>query len=386
MPLHIHSALSVDAVAIRYGATTAVDNASFDLPRGRVLALLGPNGAGKTSLLRVCEGFRRPDDGRVAVLGTDPYTSRNWLMPKVGIMPQQVAVHPTARAGEILRLFASYAARPLPLDLLIDRLSLAPLLTTPCRRLSGGEQQRLALALAIVGRPELVFLDEPTAGMDLQARHTTWTLIEELRADGVAILLTTHLLDEAERLADDVVIVDHGRVIATGSPAQLTANSRPRSHSGPSAWFGVRRRTGRSRFTGPSTVAKRRCGCAGPGTAAVHGLTPARAEVLWVLHRTGPCTQRQLSQLLKCTPRNVTGLVDALERAGFVERTAHPSDRRAIVVRLSEPGRSLIVGWSSDREQGTTQLLAGIADDDLAVFSAVLDRVLVRLRAEYQMR
>jgi ABC-2 type transport system ATP-binding protein len=225
MPLDIHSALSVDTVAVRYGATTAVDNASFDLHRGRVLALLGPNGAGKTSLLQICEGFRRPDDGRVAVLGTDPYTSRDWLMPKVGIMPQQVAVHPTARAGEILRLFASYAARPLPLDLLIDRLSLAPLLTTPCRRLSGGEQQRLALALAIVGRPELVFLDEPTAGMDLQARHTTWTLIEELRADGVAILLTTHLLDEAERLADDVVIIDHGRVIATGSPAQLTANS-----------------------------------------------------------------------------------------------------------------------------------------------------------------
>jgi DNA-binding MarR family transcriptional regulator len=119
---------------------------------------------------------------------------------------------------------------------------------------------------------------------------------------------------------------------------------------------------------------------------AEHGLTPARAEVLWVLHRTGPRTQRQLSEVLKCTPRNVTGLVDALERAGFVERTAHPSDRRAIVVRLSEPGRSLIEGWSSDREQGTTQLLAGIADDELAVFSAVLDRVLVRLRAEYQMR
>jgi DNA-binding MarR family transcriptional regulator len=119
---------------------------------------------------------------------------------------------------------------------------------------------------------------------------------------------------------------------------------------------------------------------------AEHGLTPARAEVLWVLHRTGPRTQRQLSEVLKCTPRNVTGLVDALERAGFVERTAHPSDRRAIVVQLSEPGRSLIEGWSSDREQGTTQLLAGNTDDELAVFSAVLDRVLVRLRAAYQMR
>ena len=115
-----------------------------------------------------------------------------------------------------------------------------------------------------------------------------------------------------------------------------------------------------------------------------HGLTPARAEVLWLLHRTGPRTQRELSQLLKCTPRNVTGLVDALDRAGFVERTAHPRDRRAIVVRLSEPGRSLITGWDTDREYGTAQLLGGVPADDLAVFSAVLDRILARLRAAYE--
>jgi DNA-binding MarR family transcriptional regulator len=112
-----------------------------------------------------------------------------------------------------------------------------------------------------------------------------------------------------------------------------------------------------------------------------HGLTPARAEVLWQLHRTGPRTQRELSQMLKCTPRNVTGLVDALERAGFVERTAHPSDRRAVMVRLSEPGQSLIAGWSADREQGTAHVLGGIPTDDLAVFSAVLDQILARLRA-----
>jgi DNA-binding MarR family transcriptional regulator len=115
-----------------------------------------------------------------------------------------------------------------------------------------------------------------------------------------------------------------------------------------------------------------------------HGLTPARAEVLWLLHRTGPRTQRELSELLKCTPRNVTGLVDALDRAGFVERTAHPRDRRAIVVRLSEPGRSLITGWDTDREYGTAQLLGGVPADDLAVFSAVLDRILARLRAAYE--
>ncbi len=117
---------------------------------------------------------------------------------------------------------------------------------------------------------------------------------------------------------------------------------------------------------------------------AEHGLTPARAEVLWLLHRTGPRTQRELSQLLKCTPRNVTGLVDALQRAGFVERTAHPSDRRAVVVRLSEPGQSLIADWGGDREYGTAQVLGGIPADDLAVFSAVLDQVLARLRAAYE--
>jgi DNA-binding MarR family transcriptional regulator len=117
---------------------------------------------------------------------------------------------------------------------------------------------------------------------------------------------------------------------------------------------------------------------------AEHGLTPARAEVLWLLHRSGPRTQRELSQVLKCTPRNVTGLVDALERAGLVERTAHPSDRRAVVVRLSETGRSLIAGWGADRETGAAQLLGAISADDLAVFSAVLDEVLVRLRAAYQ--
>jgi len=218
-------ALSVDSVVVRYGDTTAVDGASFALPPGRVLALLGPNGAGKTSLLRVCEGFRRPDGGRVATLGVDPFAERDRLMPRVGIMPQGGAVHPLAKAGELLRLFASYAAEPVDVTYLADRLDLGRVLGRPCRRLSGGELQRLALALAIVGRPELVFLDEPTAGMDVAARHTTWAVIADLRAAGVSVLLTTHLLDEAERLADDVVIVDRGRVVAAGSPAHLTATA-----------------------------------------------------------------------------------------------------------------------------------------------------------------
>ncbi|BAL91842.1 putative ABC transporter ATP-binding protein [Actinoplanes missouriensis 431] len=217
------AAVEISDVVVRYGETTAVGGVSLSVPRGRVLALLGHNGAGKTSLLQVCEGFRRPDAGRARVLGLDPVGDHDALMPRLGIMLQSGGVYPWAAAGEILQLFASFAANPLDTGMLMDRLGLRKVARTRFRRLSGGEQQRLSLAVALVGRPELVFLDEPTAGMDTEARHTTWQLIEELRADGVSVLLTTHLLDEAERLADDVVIMRSGRVAATGTPAELTA-------------------------------------------------------------------------------------------------------------------------------------------------------------------
>ncbi|WP_229830949.1 ABC transporter ATP-binding protein [Actinoplanes ianthinogenes] len=217
------AAVEVRDVVVRYGDTTAVDGVSLSAPRGRVLALLGHNGAGKTSLLQVCEGFRKPDAGTARILGMDPVAEHDALMPRLGIMLQSGGVYPWAAAGEILRLFASFAANPLDPEMLLDRLGLRKVEKTRFRRLSGGEQQRLSLAVALVGRPELVFLDEPTAGMDTEARHTTWQLIEELRADGVSVLLTTHLLDEAERLADDVVIMRSGQVAATGTPAELTA-------------------------------------------------------------------------------------------------------------------------------------------------------------------
>jgi ABC-2 type transport system ATP-binding protein len=216
-------AVDVRDLVVRYGATTAVDGVSLVAPAGAILALLGNNGAGKTSLLQVCEGFRRPDGGSVRVLGLDPIADHDALMPRLGIMLQSGGVYPWATAGEILELFAGFAARPLDTAMLLDRLGLRKVARTRFRRLSGGEQQRLALAVALVGRPDLVFLDEPTAGMDTEARHTTWQLIGELRADGVTVLLTTHLLDEAERLADHVVIIDSGVVAATGTPAELTA-------------------------------------------------------------------------------------------------------------------------------------------------------------------
>lgn len=218
-------AVEVDSLVKRYGNTPAVDGVSIAVPPGAVVALLGPNGAGKTTTVEVCEGYRRPDGGSVRVLGLDPVAQHDALTPRIGVMLQSGGVYPGARAGEMLRLIASFAANPLDVGALTDRLGLGRVAGTPYRRLSGGEKQRLSLAMALVGRPELVFLDEPTAGMDPQSRRATWELIGELRADGVAVLLTTHFMDEAERLADQVVIIDAGRVVGAGSPAELTASS-----------------------------------------------------------------------------------------------------------------------------------------------------------------
>jgi ABC-2 type transport system ATP-binding protein len=219
----VSAAVEVCDLVKAYGARRAVDGLSLRVAAGTVLALLGPNGAGKTTTIEICEGFRRPDTGTVRVLGLDPVTDAAALRPRVGVMLQDgVGGYTGARAIELLRLFASYAAHPHdPVDLLAT-VGLAEVAQTPVKRLSGGQQQRLSLALALVGRPELVFLDEPTAGMDPHARRGTWDLIRRLRADGVGVVLTTHFLDEAEQLADTVVVIDAGQVVAAGSPAELT--------------------------------------------------------------------------------------------------------------------------------------------------------------------
>ncbi|MGH3363274.1 MAG: ABC transporter ATP-binding protein [Nocardioidaceae bacterium] len=215
-------AVVVDDLTMRYGETLAVDGLSLEVARHSITAVLGPNGAGKTTTLETCEGYRRPQKGSVRVLGLDPQAQRRELLPRIGVMLQHGGAWSGVRAVEMLRHVASLHAHPLDVDMLVGRLGLESCGRTPYRRLSGGQQQRLALAMAVVGRPELVFVDEPTAGMDPQARRATWELLEELRADGVTIVLTTHYMDEAERLADQIHVIDHGRLIASGSPFELT--------------------------------------------------------------------------------------------------------------------------------------------------------------------
>lgn len=194
---------------------------------GEVVALLGPNGAGKTSTLEAAEGYRRPAGGRVRALGHDPVSERRALSAEIGVMLQKGGVYTGMGPREALRLFASYYRNPQDPGTLLTRVHLDKAARTPWKRLSGGEQQRLSLALALVGRPRLVFLDEPTSGVDPEGRDIVREVVSDLRAGGACVVLTTHELDEAERVADRVVIVDHGKVVAQGTVAELARAAGP---------------------------------------------------------------------------------------------------------------------------------------------------------------
>ena len=217
-------AIEVAALEKRYGAVRAVDGLSLTVGSGEVFGLLGPNGAGKTTTVEILEGYRRPDAGRVQVLGLDPWRDGSRLRPRIGVMLQDGGLYPGIRPLEALRLFASYYDDPDDPDGLLDRVGLRESAGTLVRRLSGGQRQRLSLALALVGRPSLVFLDEPTAGMDPRARSTTWALVRELRGQGATVVLTTHGMDEAEQLCDRVGIIDRGQLVACGTTAELTTS------------------------------------------------------------------------------------------------------------------------------------------------------------------
>jgi ABC-2 type transport system ATP-binding protein len=234
------SAIVAERLVKRYGDHPAVDDLSLSVSRGEILALLGPNGAGKTTTVEILEGYRRPDHGTARVLGLDPITDAGRLKPRIGIMLQQGGVYPSATPSDMVRLYASFFRNPLESRHLLRQVGLESAAGTRYRRLSGGQRQRLSLALALVGRPEVLFLDEPTAAMDPQARRSTWELIREQRLQGVAILLTTHFMDEAEQLADRVAIVDHGRLVALDSPAALVEHIVAGTHGLPTAGFTLR--------------------------------------------------------------------------------------------------------------------------------------------------
>ncbi len=214
--------VEVSSLVVRYGRRAVVDDLSWTAERGRVTALLGPNGAGKTTTIECCEGLRRPDDGTVRVLGVDPRTAGPEHRARVGVMLQDGGLPTGARCAEVLEHVAALHDSPHQPGSLLELLGLGPHARTTVRRLSGGQRQRLALAVALVGRPEVAFLDEPTAGLDPQARRAVWDLVTAARTDGLTVVLTTHHLEEAERLADHVVVVDAGRLVAQGSSAELT--------------------------------------------------------------------------------------------------------------------------------------------------------------------
>ncbi|MPV35804.1 ABC transporter ATP-binding protein [Georgenia subflava] len=229
------TALAVRGLRKSYGNREVVRELSLTARRGELTAVLGPNGAGKTTTIECCEGLRRPDGGTIEVLGLDRAArgADAELRERVGVMLQDGGLPMAPRAGAVLGHLARLHADPLDPTALLARLGLSDVAGTRVRQLSGGQRQRLALAGAVVGRPELVFLDEPSAGLDPQSRLAVWELLRELRSAGTSLVLTTHLMTEAEELADHVVIIDAGRVIAEGSPAELTGGTQVRVSPAP---------------------------------------------------------------------------------------------------------------------------------------------------------
>ena len=223
--------IEVRGLVKRYAGRAVVDALDLTVAPGEIVALLGPNGAGKTTTVETIEGHRRPDGGTVRVFGLDPRRDGARIRPRCGVMLQRADLWNQARVIEAVRLFAAFYRHSLDPGRVLEQVGLAERREARYRTLSGGERQRLALAVAIVGRPELAILDEPTASMDVTARRATWDLLRRSRDDGASVLLTTHLLEEAELLADRVAIIDRGRLLASGTPAELrggAAGEQPR--------------------------------------------------------------------------------------------------------------------------------------------------------------
>lgn len=216
-------ALTAQDLHVSFATRKALDGLTLEVDAGQVTALLGPNGAGKTTFIRCCTGLVTPDSGELRVLGHSPGSPA--ARAGVGLMPQSTGAWAAVTPGQLLKYLASLYADPQPVAALVELLGIDDYLTTPYRRLSGGQQQAVNLAGALIGRPSLVFLDEPTAGLDVRARKLTWDLIKRVRDAGVAVLLTTHDMPEAEALADEVNIIDRGRITARGTVAELTSEA-----------------------------------------------------------------------------------------------------------------------------------------------------------------
>jgi ABC-2 type transport system ATP-binding protein len=217
----LDEAVSVLNLRKHYGEVAAVDGVSFQIKRGEIFGLLGPNGAGKTTTVELIEGLRKPDGGEIRVLGVNPQHGLGTIQEIIGVQLQQTTLYERIRVNEVIDLFGSYYPHHLPTSEILETVSLQEKEGTFVQDLSGGQRQRLALGLALVNDPQILLLDEPTTGLDPQARRNLWEVIETTRGKGKTVLLTTHYMEEAERLCDRVGIIDHGRLIALGSPREL---------------------------------------------------------------------------------------------------------------------------------------------------------------------
>ncbi len=220
-------AIQVAALRKTYGRTVAVDDVSFDVQPGEIFGLIGPNGAGKTTTMECVEGLRRPDQGAITVLGLDPAQARGALQERIGVQLQEAQLQKRIKVREAVALWASLYRRPADGDRLIEQLGLGDKRNAWFMTLSGGQKQRLFIALALINDPELVFLDELTTGLDPQARRAIWDLVRGIRQRGKTVFLTTHLMEEAERLCDRVAIIDHGHIVDIGTPAELVRRHCP---------------------------------------------------------------------------------------------------------------------------------------------------------------
>jgi ABC-2 type transport system ATP-binding protein len=220
----MNTIIHVEGLRKVYGATVAVDQVSFEVSEGEIFGMVGPNGAGKTTTIECLEGLRKPDAGTVSVLGVDPQREGQTIRERTGMQLQQSNLPERMKVWEALDLYASFYPNAADWNTLLSQLGLEEKRSAPFSKLSGGQKQRLFIALALLPDPQLVFLDELTTGLDPQARHAIWDLVRDVRARGKTVILTTHFMEEAERLCDRVAILDHGRIVALDTPAALIHN------------------------------------------------------------------------------------------------------------------------------------------------------------------